>query len=741
MRHLSFFIIGMFLVISSINAGVTFHLNTSTAPGFADSTHTLVVRGSMNDWSGNNWQMTNVGGDYWTYTSDTLSDGEYEYKYVVIDNFDTESWESTNNRALTVTGETSLPQDYWENGISPPFTETDSIDVFFRVSTAGILGYDGDTMYIAGYMNSWTGEPLQQEGDSEFWSGHYTFDPDGGTVVSYKFQHGEGGYESINNRVFTTSSDTTLSWAYFNNEPPSDDEIVYSTITLTLTDEGTGFQDVRFKGTMTNWAVVQGYDDGTNGDEVAGDLIWTAVFEDIIGPNTYEWGAIDTDNGNGTTCDVCDGSDGYGNWLLNIIGEPNQEFTIEEDGSVSGSVNITIPYQGDPITKTVIFSVDMTEWLDEEGASGMPIFSLARGDQMQLRGGFNGWDCDDPADCEMTRTPGTNIFSIAASITGFPTNPVEYKYYLHLDSTSVDHLSTMYGDIPDYIGWENSPQYGGANRVFQLGVDDGTGLLELPLEGYYDLPAGGVVPCCRTVTLTFNVDMVGADSLGFNPDEDSVYLSLKDHWLKIMQGLGGGDHKMWATPNGDGTYSASPSFVGPFPWHMIYTWGFYDVSELAYIEEGGGFGYGASRARYHHANANNDCWWRDFNFPIDTWHPDAPMPLEPFEPDSICIPLAGIDESIIPSEFFLSNNYPNPFNPNTSFNFGVPGSSDINISIYNILGQKIFGYDKTGLEAGTYEFNWNGKDQYGKQVTTGIYFYEIKAGKEFQNIKKMTFLK
>ena len=360
---------------------------------------------------------------------------------------------------------------------------------------------------------------------------------------------------------------------------------------------------------------------------------------------------------------------------------------------------------------------------------------------MQLRGGFNGWDCDDPADCEMTRTPGTNIFSIAASITGFPTNPVEYKYYLHLDSTSVDHLSTMYGDIPDYIGWENSPQYGGANRVFQLGVDDGTGLLELPMEGYYDLHAGGVVPCCRTVTLTFNVDMVGADSLGFNPDEDSVYLSLKDHWLKIMQGLGGGDHKMWATPNGDGTYSASPSFVGPFPWHMIYTWGFYDVSELAYIEEGGGFGYAGSRARYHHANANNDCWWRDFNFPLDTWHPEPPMPLEPFEPDSICIPLVGIEESIIPNEFFLSNNYPNPFNPNTSFNFGVPGSSDINISIYNILGQKIFGYNKTGLEAGTYEFNWNGKDQYGKQVTTGIYFYEFKAGNEFQDIKKMTFLK
>ena len=741
MVRISFSLIITFLNLQFVFAGVEFNLNTCTAPGFADSTHTLVIRGSMNDWSGNEWQMINMGGDYWTYTSDTLSDGEYEYKYVVIDNVDSETWESTDNRALTVSGETFLAYDYWENGTSPPFTETDSIDVFFRVSTAGILGYDGDTMYIAGYMNSWEGEPLTQEDDSEFWSGSFSFDPEGGTVISYKFQHGLGGWESINNRVFTSSVDTTLAWAYFNNEPPTNDDIVYSTVILTLTDEGNGFQDIRFKGTMTNWAVVQGYDDGTNGDETAGDLIWTTVLENVIGPNSYEWGAIDTDNGNGTTCDICDGSDGYGNWLLNIIGEPNQEFTIEDDGSITGSTNITIPYQGDPITKTVIFSVDMTEWLDEEGASGMPVFSLSRGDQMQLRGGFNGWDCDDPADCEMTRTPGTNLFSIAVSISGFPTAPIEYKYYMHLDSTSVEYLSITYGDPPDYIGWENSPQYGGGNRVFELGIEDDTGLLELPLAGYYDLPAGGVVPSGQSITLTFNVDMTGADSLGFNPAEDSVYLSLKDHWLKLLQGLGGGDHKMWATANGDGTYSAAPTFIGPFPWHMIYTWGFYDVSELAYVEEGGGFGFGGSRARYHHANANNDCWWRDYTFPMDNWQPDPPMPVEDFNPDSICIPLAGIDSGTIPNEFFLSNNFPNPFNPTTSFTFGIIANMDVQINIYNILGQRIYEYRNEKLEAGNYEFEWNGENQYGEQVTTGIYFYEISAGKQFRDIKKMTFLK
>ena len=97
--------------------------------------------------------------------------------------------------------------------------------------------------------------------------------------------------------------------------------------------------------------------------------------------------------------------------------DPEPEFSVEEDGTISGSTNITIPYLGDAITKTVIFSVDMTEWLDEEGATGMPVFSVARGDQMQVRGAFNGWNCDDPADCEMTRTPCTNIFSLATSVT------------------------------------------------------------------------------------------------------------------------------------------------------------------------------------------------------------------------------------------------------------------------------------------------------------------------------------
>ena len=86
------------LIISHSYAAVSFNLNTSTALGFTDSTHAIVIRGSLNGWAGNDWALTNVGGDYWTYTSDTLSDGTYEYKYVMI-NDTGDNWESTNNQA------------------------------------------------------------------------------------------------------------------------------------------------------------------------------------------------------------------------------------------------------------------------------------------------------------------------------------------------------------------------------------------------------------------------------------------------------------------------------------------------------------------------------------------------------------------------------------------------------------------------------------------------------------------
>ena len=116
---------------------VTFTLNTSTAPGFTDSTNTLVIRGSMNGWDGLEWELDNVGGDYWTYTTaEPLAMGDYEYKYVMLDALENVNWESTGNRTFSLAGETEgvdLALDYWESGTTPPYTPTDSVDVWLSL--------------------------------------------------------------------------------------------------------------------------------------------------------------------------------------------------------------------------------------------------------------------------------------------------------------------------------------------------------------------------------------------------------------------------------------------------------------------------------------------------------------------------------------------------------------------------------------------------------------------------------
>ena len=556
------------------------------------------------------------------------------------------------------------------------------------------------------------------------------------TSIEYKFVNGNawGDEETVpddcatggNRKLEVPNFDRTYEVCFGMCELcPAPD--VYSDVVLTVVDEGNGFEDVEFKGVFSGWALVQGYDDGTNGDETSGDGVWTAVIDSVLGPESYEWGAIEND-----------GSE-WGIWLLDYIGLPNQVFTVEEDGSVSGSTSMTIPDQGSLITKTVVFSVDMTEWLDEDGATGMPVFSVARGDTMQVRGGFNGWNCDDLTDCVLTRTPGTNIFSLAVAVEGYIENENEYKFYIQHSMESVSVLEEDNGEMYGDMGWEDSPQYGGGNRIFVLGEDDGTGLLELPLAGYYDLPAGAVVPESQEISVNFRVDMTGASEDGFNSAEDSVYLKLEDKWLKYLQGIDD-NHKFAATSNGDGSYSVGVDLVGPVPWHMIYHWEFLDVSESVILSEGGGFGFGRFRARYMHSNADYDCSWGDYGFPDDVWQKDPPLLVEEWDPDGICISLSVVN-NIIPTKFALSDNYPNPFNPTTNISFSIPMQTDVQINIYNIMGQLVANVTNEQLNAGTYSMQWNGTDQSGNMLPSGLYFYELEAGNEFRQIKKMTLVK
>jgi hypothetical protein len=101
--------------------------------------------------------------------------------------------------------------------------------------------------------------------------------------------------------------------------------------------------------------------------------------------------------------------------------------------------------------------------------------------------------------------------------------------------------------------------------------------------------------------------------------------------------------------------------------------------------------------------------------------------------------LPGSDENR-PSGFSLSQNYPNPFNPVTNIAFTVPQTAHVRLDVYNVVGQKVKTLVDQEMKPGSYAADWDGTDQSGKAVSSGIYFYRMEAG-DFAGMKKMLLLK
>jgi len=94
----------------------------------------------------------------------------------------------------------------------------------------------------------------------------------------------------------------------------------------------------------------------------------------------------------------------------------------------------------------------------------------------------------------------------------------------------------------------------------------------------------------------------------------------------------------------------------------------------------------------------------------------------------------------LPTTYSLSQNYPNPFNPSTVIEFTVPQRSHVELSVYNLLGQRVVTLVDEPMSQGTYRTVWYGRDESGHYVATGIYFYRLLAG-DFVATKKMVLLK
>ncbi len=101
---------------------------------------------------------------------------------------------------------------------------------------------------------------------------------------------------------------------------------------------------------------------------------------------------------------------------------------------------------------------------------------------------------------------------------------------------------------------------------------------------------------------------------------------------------------------------------------------------------------------------------------------------------------------VIPSKYKLSQNHPNPFNPATKITFLLPEATKAEMKIYNPLGQLIRTFEPINYIAGIHSVEWNGRDDFGRNVASGIYFYNLKAtgskdGSHFSETRKMILIR
>lgn len=118
--------------------------------------------------------------------------------------------------------------------------------------------------------------------------------------------------------------------------------------------------------------------------------------------------------------------------------------------------------------------------------------------------------------------------------------------------------------------------------------------------------------------------------------------------------------------------------------------------------------------------------------------------LTPYQSQLIILdnsPITDVkEEKQIPSSYALSQNYPNPFNPSTTISYDIPKTGSVKLLIYDILGRRVSTLVDQVQQPGNYKVVWNGKNNFGQSVASGIYFYQLHSN-NFNSVKKMILLK
>ena len=113
--------------------------------------------------------------------------------------------------------------------------------------------------------------------------------------------------------------------------------------------------------------------------------------------------------------------------------------------------------------------------------------------------------------------------------------------------------------------------------------------------------------------------------------------------------------------------------------------------------------------------------------------------LPPIEEEVVETAVEMSAQASVPQAFALAQNAPNPFNGNTVIRFALPQPSQVELTIYNLLGQPVAVLVQGPSAAGTFSVRWDGRDQAGRAVTSGVYLYQLRAD-GYTEVRKLLLL-
>jgi hypothetical protein len=409
------------------------------------------------------------------------------------------------------------------------------------------------------------------------------------------------------------------------------------------------------------------------------------------------------------------------------------------------------PVGMEPVESQVSFRVS-TEALETLG-----LFDRGVGDRIAVIGA-KGWDRPDDF-IELAFVPALQEWAATEPLTVIPGTDIRYKYFVVYDTSRVDTTSPNFianlriqqvnHDTED-SGWEEPSTTGGADRSFafanapsQIPMGD----FGFDRQFFCSVPANAGIP--HGVDVTFNVDMTAATDASqnsdplFRPGVDSVYIQPDGSMLALSQGYTtfGARVAQLTDPDGDMVYSGTWELKD----HAWYQLGFviaYGNTTDGYQTNGGGTQVGRRYYQFIQPTVvNSDLsteWPTEMNLPTIQWV-ETNLPFE--TPPNLTTPTSVAEaKGLTPDRFALEQNFPNPFNPETSIKYQVASPSLVKIQVYNLAGQLVQTLVDQRQNQGSYTVQWQGTNAAGQWVSSGVYFIRMEAG-DFSQSRKMTLMR